>query len=583
MRKWLSCFLALALLFTLCVPAFAAGSKAQEAAQTLYELGLFKGTGADASGNPEFDLDRAPTRHEAVTMLVRLLGKEAEALAGGWEIPFTDVADWAKPYVGYAYANGLTTGVSETSFGGERPVTAAQYLTFILRALGYDSRVDFQWDRAWELSDAIGLTAGAYGAKINTFLRGDAALISERALSARLKGSNVMLLRKLYNQKSAADYAAAAKTIQVSKLGLPAAIGKTTLTYNDAFALVGQAPAVIAEAVKTVGDVAQYMVAANFGAKPRATYTPWFGENEWGFDAPGEEQLRQNYACCCGGYTNMALYLLKDDYEEQGVIRWLGQRGDGNHTINYVKTGGKYYVFDLTDFRGKLNRNNGGNARATITVLDRLEDYYDQIPSDYPKVKITSLVALTDTGVDYPWGYIGETEALIFPTETKGHILQIYHRNASGGVSFRDVDIEIPFWNSDRLELLEQAATAAEHDVYEILKKEYIDPSFEGSVQMAEALQYDAFVPQSNELVLCWNGGDVPPDWGFGTVRDGDTAAVYWNKQRLTDFAFTVQDPANCTVTKGADGVLTFTNVKADTVLTITGPAGSSEFVIITK
>lgn len=51
----------------------------QQAAQNLYELGLFNGTGTDTDGNPIFDLDRAPTRHEAVTMLVRLLGKGEEA------------------------------------------------------------------------------------------------------------------------------------------------------------------------------------------------------------------------------------------------------------------------------------------------------------------------------------------------------------------------------------------------------------------------------------------------------------------------------------------------------------------------
>ena len=96
------------------LPVFAAKSEAQEAAQTLHDLGLFKGTGTDVSGNPIFDLNRAPTRAEAVTMLVRLLGKEDEALAGDWNTPFTDVADWAKPYVGYAYANGLTAGVSQT-------------------------------------------------------------------------------------------------------------------------------------------------------------------------------------------------------------------------------------------------------------------------------------------------------------------------------------------------------------------------------------------------------------------------------------------------------------------------------------
>ena len=124
--------------------AFAANDDAAEAANVLYELGLFQGTGTDADGKPVFDLGRAPTRHEAVTMLVRILGKEEEAKSGTWDIPFTDVSDWAKPYVGYAYANGLTSGTSATTFGGDVTVSATQYLTFILRALGYDSSTDFK-------------------------------------------------------------------------------------------------------------------------------------------------------------------------------------------------------------------------------------------------------------------------------------------------------------------------------------------------------------------------------------------------------------------------------------------------------
>ena len=184
MKKWVSLFLAVAMLFALSLPVFAAKSEAQEAAQTLHDLGLFKGTGTDVSGNPIFDLNRAPTRAEAVTMLVRLLGKEDEALAGDWNTPFTDVADWAKPYVGYAYANGLTAGVSQTRFGSESSVTAAQFLTFVLRALGYESGKDFSWDSAWTLTDTLGMTSGQYNAKTNgSFLRADAALVSVFALS----------------------------------------------------------------------------------------------------------------------------------------------------------------------------------------------------------------------------------------------------------------------------------------------------------------------------------------------------------------------------------------------------------------
>jgi hypothetical protein len=71
-------------------------------------------------------------------MLIRLLGKEAEATGSYWWHPFTDVDDWASSYVGYAYQKGITNGISATKFGGgATPSTAAQYVTFVLRALGY--------------------------------------------------------------------------------------------------------------------------------------------------------------------------------------------------------------------------------------------------------------------------------------------------------------------------------------------------------------------------------------------------------------------------------------------------------------
>ena len=185
-KKIISLFLLMVMACRLVPAAFAASEEAIGAAEQLYELGLFEGTGTDANGNPIFDLDRTPTRHEAVTMLVRLLGKEEEAKKGNWENPFTDVAEWAKPYVGYAYANNLTSGTSSTTYSGNATVTASQYLTFVLRALDYDSSTDFQWDKAWELSDKLGITNGQYNAT-SAFTRGDVAIISYNALNAKKK------------------------------------------------------------------------------------------------------------------------------------------------------------------------------------------------------------------------------------------------------------------------------------------------------------------------------------------------------------------------------------------------------------
>lgn len=196
-KRLVAILLVLSIVCSFPISVFAAEDEAMQAAQALHELGLFNGVGTNTDGTPIFELDRTPTRHEAITMLVNLLGKGEEARLGTWETPFTDVEDWAKPYVGYAYTNKLTGGTSNTTFGGEETVTAAQYITFVLLALGYTSGIDFRWDKSWELADQIGLTDGRYNAETKDFTRGDVAIVSNRALSVATKGSEKLLIEAL--------------------------------------------------------------------------------------------------------------------------------------------------------------------------------------------------------------------------------------------------------------------------------------------------------------------------------------------------------------------------------------------------
>ena len=226
-KRILSCILVLALAISLMPSAFAATDDATSAAQALYEMGLFLGTGNDANGNPIFDLDRTPNRNAAVIMLVRLLGKEQEAKAGTWNIPFSDVSEQMNPYVGYAYNNGLTAGVSTTAYGGTAAITASQYLTFVLRALGYTSGTDFQVSKAWELSDKIGLTDGQYNASTTKFTRGDVAIISANALKTSLKGQSKTLILLLV-ENGVIDSERAEKY-------LSAAGHSASLTWRDVF------------------------------------------------------------------------------------------------------------------------------------------------------------------------------------------------------------------------------------------------------------------------------------------------------------------------------------------------------------
>jgi len=166
-------------------------TEATESAEKLKALGLFKGV-----SDTDFALERAPSRVEALVMLIRILGKEADALKAGKTHPFTDVPQWADAYVSYAYTNGLTNGISATLFGTS-DASAATYLTFVLRALGYSDTngKDFTWDKPFDLAKSTGILTE--GVDTDNFLRADVAIVSKNALTAKISGTETTLAQKL--------------------------------------------------------------------------------------------------------------------------------------------------------------------------------------------------------------------------------------------------------------------------------------------------------------------------------------------------------------------------------------------------
>lgn len=135
MKKWIRFACAGAVLAGM-LTASALAADFTASAEHLSELGLFRGS------EQGYELDRAPTRGEAAAMLVRLLGAEDEAQAMAYTAPFTDLADWQKPYVQYLYEGRLTNGASATAFEPEGECTAQMYAAFLLRALGYTEAAD---------------------------------------------------------------------------------------------------------------------------------------------------------------------------------------------------------------------------------------------------------------------------------------------------------------------------------------------------------------------------------------------------------------------------------------------------------
>lgn len=191
LKRIISLFLILSLL--LCGVCAADAGDAQEAAEYLAGLGVFRGSDAG------YELDRAPTRIEALIMLLRLLGEEEAALNCTEACIFTDVPGWAARYVAYAYEQGYTTGAIHDSIRQRYlfdvgDANANMFLTFVLRALGYGAE-DFRYEEAVEMADGLGLLPA--GTDTKRFLRGDLALVSRAALSVRVKGQAYTLAEKL--------------------------------------------------------------------------------------------------------------------------------------------------------------------------------------------------------------------------------------------------------------------------------------------------------------------------------------------------------------------------------------------------
>ena len=194
-------------------------------ADGLKALGLFKGS--DTGYGFGYDLEAKPTRIQALIMFLRLIGEEQAALSTTAACPFTDVPAWCQPYVAYAYEQGLTKGVDDAAmlFGTADYVTAGQYVTFILRALGYQDSgdtPDFTWDTALQRGMDLGiLTAGEYKMLMEEpFLRAQVAYLSYFALDHTYKDRAETLQTQLTTSGvlDAADVAAVRGGIDVSRL-----------------------------------------------------------------------------------------------------------------------------------------------------------------------------------------------------------------------------------------------------------------------------------------------------------------------------------------------------------------------------
>ena len=155
----------------------------EEAIEVLKTVGIMVG-----DENGKFNPDAKVTRNEMAVVMCNLLDYTVASYKG--TSPFTDVPEWAEPYVAACYTNGITSGYDKVTYGGSDTVTTGQAALMLLKALGYfQYSADFGSDWLVETTKN-GSTAGLFdgvatGAK-EALTRNDVAQMVLNALEADL-------------------------------------------------------------------------------------------------------------------------------------------------------------------------------------------------------------------------------------------------------------------------------------------------------------------------------------------------------------------------------------------------------------
>ena len=201
MRKYLAGLTAALLAAALLMPLPARADSGR--ADKLASLHLLRGTGVNPDGTPDYSLNEAPSRLQGLIMLIRLLGRENEALSFSGTSPFTDVSGQGARYVAYAWRNGITNGADDNSFQPGGALSGKAYVALLLRALGYrETDGDFRWGGQMTLAASLGILTPAAGARLEnaSITRGDMVDLSYAALTCPLKDGSGTLAEKLVKE-----------------------------------------------------------------------------------------------------------------------------------------------------------------------------------------------------------------------------------------------------------------------------------------------------------------------------------------------------------------------------------------------
>ena len=160
-----------------------AGSDYSEAITMLSDLGVIQGKD-DGKYHPEDTITRA----EACAMIARLMTGDPKVSQYVGAQSFSDVKkdSWKDSAIGYCYINGIVIGVGNNKFEPDRAITDAEFVTMVVRAMGYET-ADMKQKYPFSYmsnAQAVGLLDGTNMVASTDALRGEDAQVIYNALFA---------------------------------------------------------------------------------------------------------------------------------------------------------------------------------------------------------------------------------------------------------------------------------------------------------------------------------------------------------------------------------------------------------------
>ena len=401
----------------------------QEAIEVLQAVGIMTG---DQNGN--FNPDGSITRNEMAVIMAHLLNLDYDYYRG--TNPFTDVPEWAAPYVAACAAEGVVAGIGNGQFGGNQKVTAAQASLMIMKALGYfQNAEDFGSD--WQVAT---IRQASY---INLFDN-----INSNAESALTRAQVAQLV--LNGLKSDMVSFTGDKGVQ---------IGDVTVGYR-------------AEYTPKTSSAAKYnaIVGGRTDIAPQGQYYIQLGEELYNGDlklANGSDMFERPSRVWSYKGSEIGTYAKKELIVESYTAGVSGKDlysllsstiiNDKDYSFDYYVDG----VVDTTITKANMTRSNDddyvttGNGVLTEVYLDNnaqevtivsINTYLAQATGDYNKTKeYAPLAAYVDDGKNSkPFNVdVDDVSNVVDVKDEAFYLVNISYKNVKGGeiVALQDAEV----------------------------------------------------------------------------------------------------------------------------------------------